>query len=56
MKEQIEEILDEYIWGNTYNSTFYSPKTDKQAEYCNDYCCTVRDEETIKKYVINYEF
>lgn len=26
---------------------------DKQAEFCNDYCCTVRDEEIIDKYVIN---
>ena len=32
---------DEIIW-------------DKQAEFCNDYCCTVRDEEVIIKYVINY--
>ena len=26
---------------------------DKQAEFCNDYCCTVRDEEIVDKYVIN---
>lgn len=32
---------DEIIW-------------DKQGEFCNDYCCTVRDEEIIIKYVINY--
>lgn len=32
---------DEIIW-------------DKQGEFCNDYCCTVRDEEVIIKYVINY--
>ena len=27
---------------------------DKQGEFCNDYCCTVRDEEVVEKYVINY--
>jgi hypothetical protein len=31
---------DEIIW-------------DKQCEFCNDYCCTVRDDKIVEKYVIN---
>lgn len=27
---------------------------DKQGEFCNDYCCTVNDENIVKKYVVNY--
>lgn len=46
-KEMQEEVKkdgycydDEIVW-------------DKQGEFCNDYCCTVKDEEIVNKYVIN---
>lgn len=49
LKQQIktDEYNDDTVW-------------DKQAELCNDYCCTVWDkevdiEEIVNKYVINYE-
>ena len=43
--------------GNYYEG--YGIIWDKQAEFCNDYCSTVRDfvndyEEIVNKYVINY--
>ena len=44
MKEEIKKDSycydDEIVW-------------DKQGEFCNDYCCTVKDEEIVNKYVIN---
>ena len=38
--------------GNYYDDEII---LDKQGEFCNDYCCTVRDEKVITKYVINYK-
>lgn len=45
MKEEVRVIETEE------NIDFW----DEQEQYCNDYCCTVKDNKIVEKYVINYE-
>ena len=52
-KDVIEKIAEKEMKSDGY---YYDDEIiwDKQGELCNDYCCTVKDEDIISKYVINF--